>query len=493
MAQDRKSAAMIQQIHTLRAQGLSIRALGVHRKTVRKYLPEEDPRHRGPEEGARDAQGQALEVLPWEAIHREATKGVTLKQLHAEYAPGLPYLKFWRFYRNHHPQAPEVTMVLHHKPGERVFVDFCDGLVLYDRKTGKVKAKTQLFCGVMAFSSYTFAEFVSDQKLPTFLGVQERMWGYFGGVTPYVVVDNLKSGVTKAHRYDPDVNPSYCEFTNHMGCAVLPARPRAPRDKAAVETAIGVIQKTFYQEVRNHKFYSLTEVNEALRMFLKRLNAAVMKDYGISRQDRFDKERGLLKPLPQNPFEISEWRKAKVHPDCHIQVYKNFYSVPFTHVGQVVRVRLSRQMLEAFDGEGQCLAAHRRLKGQHNFSTSDSHYPEAKVSLARFDIQRAKRQAQDIGPNILTLVEKLLNQSHPLRYLRRIQGVLSLPASHGLTPEALEHAAKMALAFNKPRLAYIRDCALFFMKNGNRPVSAPPKRDEKTMHLHQSKSHEPLM
>ena len=157
------------------------------------------------------------------------------------------------------------------------------------------------------------------------------MFGFFGGVTPYVVVDNLKSGVNRAHLYDPDVNPVYCDFANHMGFAVLPARPFKARDKASGESNIGVIQRGFFQEVRNRTFYSLSELNACFRDYLKRLNHSVMKDYGISRAQRFEEEKKVLKPLPPSRFEMSEWHSAKVHPDCHIQVEKNFYSLPFVY------------------------------------------------------------------------------------------------------------------------------------------------------------------
>ena len=121
---------------------------------------------------------------------------------------------------------------LHHKVAEKTQIDFTDGLFITERGTGK-KILTQFFLGVLPFSSYTFGEFVLDQKLATFIGVQERMFAYFGGVTPYVVVDNLKSGVHRAHLYDPDVNPTYCDFATHMGFAVLPARPYKARDKGS--------------------------------------------------------------------------------------------------------------------------------------------------------------------------------------------------------------------------------------------------------------------
>ena len=162
-------------------------------------------------------------------------------------------MRFWRAFRDRIPREAsphDVTIRLHHKPGERIQVDFCDGLLLTDPSTGKLTL-TQLFCAVLPCSAYTFGEFVPDQKLATFIGVHQRMFAYFGGVTPYVVIDNLKSGVHRADLYDPDVNPTYCDFANHMGVAVLPARPAKARDKAGGESGIGVIQRSFFQEVRD--------------------------------------------------------------------------------------------------------------------------------------------------------------------------------------------------------------------------------------------------
>ena len=163
------------------------------------------------------------------------------------------------------------------------------------------KTLTQFFLGVLPFRLIILQQVVLNQKLSTFIGVQSRMFAYFGGITPYVVVDNLKSGVNKADLYDPDVNPTYCDFANHMDFAVLPARPRKPRDKGSGECHIGVVQRGFFQEVRNRVFYSLHELNQTLRDYLYRLNQDVMKDYGVSRNPAL---RGREKAV-KTPAEFS--------------------------------------------------------------------------------------------------------------------------------------------------------------------------------------------
>jgi len=255
-------------------------------------------------------------------------------------------------------------------------------------------------------------------------------------------------------------------------------------DKAAGESNIGVIQRGFFQEVRNRTFYSLAELNAAFRNYLERLNHAVMKDYGISRAQRFEQEKKTLRALPTERFELREWRHPKVHPDCHIQVDKNFYSVPFVYVKQKVRVRVTEKLIEVFNQDDQPIAVHHRLRGTGLFSTFDAHYPEAKLSVARFEVHHAKEQAQRLGPHVEQLVEELLSGSHPLRHLRRVQGILRLGKSHPITPEALDHACQLGLTFRKTRLAYVKACALYFIAHGRRPHGVSPQRPLDSVHLH---------
>jgi transposase len=484
MAKERTSVRMQTQIKIMSEQGHSIRTIArvlkLSRRTVRKYLE--------PAPAAAEKTSGWEAQIDWEYVRQEvAGRGTTIKQIGREVAPEIEYVKFWRAYWEYaSPVASpsEVTIRLDHQPGDKVQVDFSDGVWLTDRATGK-KTLTELFLGVLPFSSHVFGEFVLDQKLPTFIGLNERMFSYFGAVTPYLVLDNLKSGVHRAHLYDPDLNPTYCDFANHMGFAVLPARPRKPRDKGSGETHIGVLQRDFYQRVRDQVFYSLEELNAVLRRYLEHLTQEVMKDYGVSRAQRFAAEKQHLKPLPPRCFELSEWRSAKVHPDCHIQVEKNFYSVPFVYVGQRLRVRLSEKMVEVFNEDCQPLAAHGRLHGTGKFSTFDAHYPEHKLSVARFEVRHGQQQAQKLGPNVEKLVEQLFSTAHPLRHLRRVQGILRLVKSHPITPEALDHACQQAITFNKTRLAYIKDCALYFVTHGQRPTLSAPQRKAETVHLHQ--------
>lgn len=480
----RTSVRMQAQIRFLLGQKLSIRqvarALKTSRKTVRRYA-----QTAGTVEAETAVVAWAADI-DWEKVKAEITvRQVTVKQLHREMAPEVNYLRFWREVQKRVPSAPQATIRMPHVAGERCELDYADGIELIDAKTGEGK-KTQLFCGVLPFSGYTFGEFVANQKLATFIESQERMWRYFGGVTPYVCIDNLKAGVIRAHLYDPDLNPTYCDYANHMGFAVLPARPYKPRDKASVEAGIGTIQRNFYQEVRDRVFHSLRELNEAFRAYLQRLNSEVMKDHGCSRADRFAAEKDKLRVIPPEAFAQSEWRESKVHPDCHIQVEYNFYSVPYGFIGQYVRVRISARLVEIFSKDAEALTAHGRAQGRHQFVTKDEHYPEKQLGVARFEIRHAKEQATKIGPQTRALVDALIDQdSRPLRHLRRVQGILRLQQSGKVSVEALEFGCMQAIQFKKPWLKYISDCALRFDVHGKGPRALTPERDLWNVFLHE--------
>lgn len=494
MARDRKTPRMQEQIKVLLSQGLSIRkvalALKVSRQTVRKFRSQPVPTDRQPELTSSGPSADWDAAVDWQAVEAQVASGTTIKQLHRELAPEINYTRFRRRLIAKASKRVSTTMRLEHKPGEQVQIDYCDGISVVDGATGECR-KTHLFCAVLPFSSYTYGEFSWSQNLASFIGSHERMWAYFGGVTPYVVIDNLKAGVRNAHRYDPDVNPTYCDYGNHQGFAVLPARPYKPRDKASVEAAIGAIQRGFFQEVRNRVFYSLADLNEAFQRYLERFNQGTMKDHGSSRRERFVHESPLLRALPSSRFELFDWRSAKVHPDCHIQVEKNFYSVPYRMAGQTVRVRLSDKMVEVFSGEQERLAAHARLSGVGKFSTEEQHYPDGKLSIKRFEIRSAQAEAERIGPKTLELVEGLIHQSHPLRHLRRVQGILRLQQSGRVTRDALEYAADKALVFRKPRLHYIKACAEHYDANGARLVLVRPQRSDADLYLHNSVNVDP--
>lgn len=486
------STAMQKQILELHAQGLTARkiakTLKVGRNTIKRVLSRGEIIPPGAIVPA------WAKTIDWEKVRLEVARGVQLNILAREFAGDkISYVQFWRQFHKTFPDVPTVTMRLEHKPGEKCFFDYAEGIDVVDPNTGEVHS-TWLCCGVMAMSSYTFGEFTFTQKRDDLIRAMESAFRFFGGVTPYVTVDNQRAAVNKAHWYDPDVNPTFVDFANHWGFAVIPARPFKPRDKASNESAIGVSQRQFFQEVRGRTFYSLAELNAVYREYLNRLNSAIMKDWGVSRSDRFEGERSLLKPCPVENWEAAEWRGAKVHADCHVQVLKKFYSVPYRFVGRDVRVRITTKLIEVFDQDLNPLASHMRLLGRETHSTDPKHYPEEKVALTQFSVQQALREGERIGPETAKLIGQILSGSYPLKYLRRAQGILRLHQTGRVTRAALEHACRMGLTYGKLQFPYIQSTAEYFDKNGNRPTlaSAAPKREASSMYLHNPQTEETL-
>ena len=474
------------QIQELLAQGKSIRkiaeSLQIARNTVKKYAG----LHAHETETAPSCPAWAS-GLNWGEIEQRFQSGIQIKQLHAEYAPGMISLStFYRRFKTMRQSSLKPTIPMNHKPGERAQIDYCDGIDIIDPVTCKIQ-KTQLFVGVLPFSSYCYAEFSFNQKQISFLHSHENMWRYFGGVTPYVVIDNLKSGVSKAHIYDPERNQTYCDFGNHYGFAVLPARPRRPRDKGVVEATVQALQKSFYQKHNRHTFTSLGELNSSLRQFLKTFNNRIMKDYGVSRWQRFEQEKDLLLALPKDRYDLKEWSLAKVHPDCHIQVKHCFYSVPFQRVGQQVRVRISTALIEIFDLEGNALAAHSRPSGRGKRVTVDAHFPEERLQASRFEIKQAKAKAAAIGPKTQELMDILFGGPRPLVNLRKAQGLLRFFGKDGIDNDAMEYAASQCITFQKFRLSFYRDCATSFAQQRFRSKRQAPRRDNSSLCLQYTK------
>lgn len=483
MALERTSQKMQQQILELFEKGHSKRSIAkslkICRNTVRKVLTAQ----KEIKLTAVKTDAVGSEAIDWTHIIAEDAKGVPVKTLWEETTSPLNYRQFWGELRKRRPVVKPVTIKLHHTPGEKAQIDFCDGINLVCPKTGEI-TKTHLFVTVLPFSSMAFGEFSLNQKLDTFIELQAKAFESFGGVSKYVIPDNLKSGVKKAHRYDPDANPTYCDFANHMGFAVIPARPYTPKDKANVECQIGVIQRGFFNRVRNQVFHNLFELNHELKIYMEELLSAEMKDYGVSRLTRFSHEKEFLQPLPQEKFERRSWQTAKVHPDCHIQLRRQFYSVPHPFVGQRVQVRISERLIEVFDNDLSCIATHVRLEGNRGqYSTNDKHYPEEQVGVARYEVKYAKKEALNIGPLTVEFVDDLLSGTHPLRFLRRIQGILRLYTSKKVGRASMEYAAKQAMGFNRKNYRYFKSCAEHYEANGAKPVIEAPKRDFETLYL----------
>ena len=253
----------------------------------------------------------------WSEVHRELRrKNVTLSLLWQEYKETHPEgLQYSRFCEQYRAWAAKLDLVMRqeHRAGERLFVDYAGQTApVVDRETGEVR-QAQIFVAVLGASSYTFAEATWTQTLPDWTASHVRAFEFCGGCPELVVPDNLRSGVSRAHRYEPDLNPTYHDLARHYGVAVLPARVRRPRDKAKAEVAVQVVERWILAALRHRTFFSLVELNAAIAKLLERLNTRRFRKLPGSRRSQFEQlDRPALRPLPANPYVFAEWKTVRV-------------------------------------------------------------------------------------------------------------------------------------------------------------------------------------
>jgi len=384
----------------------------------------------------------------WAAVHRELRRpGVTLQLTWEEYREAHPdgygYSRYCDLYRSWE-QRLSPTMRQLHVAGERTFVDYGGTtLEVVDGTTGEVR-ECQLFVAVLGASSYTYAEATFSQRLVDWIGSHVRAFAFFGGVTAQTVSDNLRSGVSKACFYEPAVNRTYAEMAAHYGTAIVPARPGKPRDKAKVEVAVQVATRWIVAKLRNRRFFSLSELNAAIRELTTQLNARVTRHLGTSRRALFDEiERPALKPLPVEPYVYAEWKQCKVAFDYHVEVEHHYYSVPHTLLRETVWVRVAAQTVEVFH-RGNRVAVHLRASSDRRHTTIREHMPSSHRRYADWTPERIRRQAGEIGRNTAALVEIIMRERpHPEQGFRASVGIIRLAKSYGR--ERLEAACGRAL------------------------------------------------
>jgi len=374
---------------------------------------------------------------------------LTLIQLWFEYKEkhpdGYQYTQFCEHYRRWRGKL-DYCMRQEHRAGEKLFIDYSSGLSIVDQATGEL-LPTQLFVAVWGASNYTYAEATLSQKLPNWIGSHVRAFEYFGCVGRILVPDNLKSGVSSACYYEPEMNPTYAEMAEHYGCAVLPARPLKPRDKAKAEAGVLVSQRWILAVLRERTFYSLAEMNAAIRECLERLNTRTMRRMGKSRLEIFETlDRPSALPLPAKAYEYAEWRKARVNIDYHIEVDGHFYSVPFQLLRERLDVRLTTTAIEVLH-KGSRVAAHARsfIKGQP--STLKEHMPPSHRAYAEWSPSRFIQWASRTGTATAKLVEKILSsRTYPEQSYRACMGIMRLTKQYD--PSRVEAAARRALEYN---------------------------------------------
>lgn len=393
-------------------------------------------------------------------IHQELkNKHVTLWLLWEEYKSrhpqGYQYTQFCNYYRQWR-KTLQCSMRQVHKAGERMFVDYAGATVpIYSRQTGKALFKASIFVACLGASQYTFAEATRDQSLPNWINSHVRSFEYFKGVPEIVVPDNLKSGVSKPCRYEPELNLSYAEMARHYAVAVLPARVRKPKDKPKVENAVLLVERWILARLRKRMFFSLEELNRAISGLLEELNTRAFKKLPGTRRSQYEQiDLPVLRSLPDTSYRMHYWKKAKVHVDYHIELEKIYYSVPYAFIGQVVDVRYTDATVEIFL-KNKRVASHCRCDRPNTYITTDEHMPKSHREYKSWSPDRFMSWAQQIGPCTAEGVHQLLHsRDHICQSFRRCLGILNLSKSYGR--DRLESAARKALsihAFNYKSIA----------------------------------------
>ena len=290
--------------------------------------------------------------LDYQKLERELCKpGVTKALLWEEYIAQNPgghcYSGFCSALRQW-KKDNRLSMRQQHKAGEKLYVDYAGQTIpIYSKTSNEVVLKAQIFVAVLGASNFTFAEATASQEIKHWIGSHVRCFEYLGGTPEVVVPDNLKSGVTKAVFYDPQLNPKYRDLAEHYAIAVLPARSKKPKDKSKVEVGVQIVERWILAALRNRKFYSLAELNSEISLLLEKINSRKMKTYGCSRKEMFASiDRPVLAALPQKPYQFFDYKLARVNIDYHIEVDNHFYSVPYQLRQKEVEIRIREQVIE---------------------------------------------------------------------------------------------------------------------------------------------------
>jgi transposase len=408
---------------------------------------------------AKQSKDKGRAVPDWSHVRSELSrKGVTLSLLWREYDEGTKggfgYSRFVEMFRAWEG-AHGYTMIQHHRPGEKFYVDFSGmTIALTDPVTGE-QTQAQVFCAATGYSQLLYARVCRTQGLRDWLDCHCLMFEFFGGVPEVVVPDNLRSGVKLACRYDPELNPAYADLAKHYKVTVLPARVRKPKDKAKVENGVQQIERWALAPLRDRIFFSIEEAQEAVDAELLKVNSRKLSDLPCSRRELFEaEERAFLQPLPAERHVFAEWRKAKVGPDYHVRFESQAYSVPHRLCRQTLDVRLTSSMVEIFQ-DSVLVASHHREPGPRYVSTTHEHMPESHREYAEWTPQRLSRWASESGPCVGEFVQTmLLTYVHPQHGFRSAFGLIGLAKHYG--HERLERACARALRAGATKYANVK-------------------------------------
>ena len=495
----------ITEVLRLKAAGMSNRdiaaSVGAGKTSVYEYLARAEaaglawPLPEGLDEAALDAKlfpppsaelAARRPVPEWREVHRELKRKrhATLRLLWLEWREDHPegwgYTQFCLHYQRW-LSGQDVVMRLSYAAGERMFVDFAGDKATYvDPDTGEAIA-AEMFVAVLGASGMLYAEATRGQDLASWVGAHVRAWEFYGGVAEVTVPDNLRAGVTKACWYDPELNPSYAELARHFDTVVLPTRTAHPRDKAAVEAGVLSVERWVLAPLRNRRFFSLAELNDAIATQVAWLNGRAFRGQVTSRRELFeDLEASALKALPAERFELAEWKKVTVNIDYHVELEGRYYSVPYQLVRQRLDVRATPTTVEVLKG-GKRVASHAREHGRRRFVTDPAHMPASHRAHLEWTPSRLIEWAGTISGPTATLAERILaTKAHPEHGYRACLGLMSLARRYGneRTGAACARALAVgAISYTSVKSILAEGLDRVPLPSGPAPAPAPPEHE----------------
>jgi transposase len=411
----------------------------------------------------------------WLEVHRELKRGrhVTRELLWLEYKDRHPEdgwgrTQFFTGYRRWLGKQ-DLVMRQEHRAGERMFIDFAGDTFPVVRPESGESWEAEVFVAALGASGYLYAEALAGQDLGSWLKAHVNTFEFMGGVAKVLVPDNLKSGVTKACWYDPEINPSYLELAQHYRTVVLPGRPYHPRDKAAVEQAVLMVERWVLAPLRKRRFFSLGELNVAIAEQVREVNRRQFRGLPCSRRDLLlELEKPALQPLPETRYEFAIWKKAKLNIDYHVEFDHRHYSAPFQLVREQVEVRATTSAVEIFH-RGRRVASHRREYGRRRFITDPQHMPASHRAHAEWTPSRLVSWAGTVSPAVAEVADTILRtRPHPEHGYRACLGLMRLVGRYG--KERVGAACERALAINGVSYRSIES----ILKNGLDQMPVPP-------------------
>ncbi len=374
-----------------------------------------------------------------------------------QYPDGYGYSQFC-YYLSGAKKPSEASLLLDHKAGETMFVDFTGKkMYILDRKTGKKKAG-EVFVAILPCSQITYVEVVNSQRLADFIDVTGNALHFFGGVPVAIIPDNLKSAITKPDRYEAEKNRNYVRFGEHYKTTIFPARPNTPKDKAYVEGVVKIIYRRIFAPLRNREFYSFEELNQAIRELLEKHNNTQLTGRSESRRELFEHiEKPYLKPLPDTNYEIKKFETKRVNKFYIIQLHedKRWYSIPYQYIGEKVEIIYSNKSVEIFC-KNKRIAWHKR-QYEKDYVILKEHMPPQHQAYHSWNKETILESAAKIGPETATYCEHLLNsKKYLMEGLRSCLGILALSKESAYGAERVNNACKRGLQFQSYSLTVIR-------------------------------------